>query len=120
MGVNISLNLKETKGIDRIDEPISFGVPLKKGLLDYTDDLCIADGKNKLNLQSKALSHWPDKSIKWLLVDFKANIKKKSEKKLRLINWRIKDTEKIEISNNKKDIFVKSESLFKLGKEFSA
>jgi len=56
-----------------IKQPVSIGVPVKKGELKDTSGLSLVKGSKNYPAQFKALSCWPDKSIKWLLVDFIAD-----------------------------------------------
>jgi len=66
----IQICLDETLGIQRRDEPVSFGVPLPKGLIQDSSCLCLKDRDGTcLNMACQTLLRWPDNSIQWLLVD---------------------------------------------------
>ena len=66
--------IKESKGVDRFDEPLTIGVPFQRGSLINQDKLYLTDnGNNTVRFQSEILANWPDRSIKWLLLDFFAD-----------------------------------------------
>lgn len=97
MGAEIPLILVETIGIDRIDESVTGGIPVKKGALFNTHNLCIFDNGNPIPVQTKVLSEWPDKSIKWLLLDFNISIKTNEKKKLVLKSGFLKKESDLDI-----------------------
>tara|TARA_Y100000310_G_scaffold155538_1_gene155016 strand:+ start:584 stop:4981 length:4398 start_codon:yes stop_codon:yes gene_type:complete len=77
----IELTVPETSGIDRVDEPVTSGVPLPEGAITSTANLKLWDNTQTTEIpaQFKVLSRWGDldnlsASIKWVLVDFQANI----------------------------------------------
>lgn len=74
----MQLKFKDDSGIKRLNEPVSFGVPLPKGYLTDGNDLALVAVRGALNEQlafgHKALSHWPDNSIKWLLLDIQVSL----------------------------------------------
>ena len=52
-------------------QPVTLGVPLPRGSLRDPAMLRLLDSEsNPVPLQTTALSHWPDGSIKWVLLDF--------------------------------------------------
>jgi hypothetical protein len=65
-----TITTREPIGVVRSDEPIRIGVPLARGAVIETGDVALFDGSDRaLAAQFTALAHWPDRSIKWLLVD---------------------------------------------------
>jgi YetA-like protein len=56
---------------DRQAQPVTLGIPFPRAALAPTDPLVLSgpDGES-LDLQTQQLAHWPDGSVKWLLVDF--------------------------------------------------
>src|SRR5438552_13655097 len=53
------------------EQPVTRGVPFPRGLL--TDPAAVAlfdDAGREVFVQTQALSHWPDDSVRWLLLDF--------------------------------------------------
>ncbi|MEC7556973.1 MAG: hypothetical protein VYA32_07340, partial [Planctomycetota bacterium] len=72
-----SLTIKEPAGIARKQAPITSGVPFRKGELRSADAITLlttGPAKTTVPLQTEVLSRWPDGSIKWLLLDFQANL----------------------------------------------
>lgn len=73
--MSIPLTIKEKAGIIRNSEPVTSGVPFPKGML-FSENLSI-QGRDA---QFQTLSRWNDGSIKWLLVDFQADVEANNEK----------------------------------------
>lgn len=67
--------LEETAGVARRAAPVTGGIPMPKGRLTKTDGIWMSspDGR-PVRSQVRALERWPDKSIRWLLVDFVADV----------------------------------------------
>jgi hypothetical protein len=58
----------------RRQEPVTFGVPCPAGRVHaYDGCTLVAPGGRRLPAQTRALDHWPDGSIRWLLVDVPAD-----------------------------------------------
>lgn len=70
----VELVVNDDVGISRSNEPVTSGVPFPMGLLFEGDDIYISDGINPIPGQFRILSKWRDGSIRWLLVDFQANV----------------------------------------------
>ena len=71
----LRFSIAEPSGIVRTDCPVTSGVPLKRGaLFDPSATALLAPGGRELPLQTEVLSSWPDGSIRWLLLDFQANL----------------------------------------------
>lgn len=70
----VSLRVPELAGADR-DEIVTSGVPLRQGAL--TDEtrsrLLDAEGR-EVPFAATVLARWPDGSVKWLLLDFRAAV----------------------------------------------
>ena len=60
------MNLGES---DFTDLPLTFGVPLAKGILFEPPLLQLETPSATLPVQTRILTHWPDHSTKWMLVD---------------------------------------------------
>lgn len=72
----IPILLEERAGIDRNLEPVRRGIPLPKGLLREGELAVLADeGDAPVPMQARALAFWPDRSIKWLLIDALATVR---------------------------------------------
>lgn len=67
----------EFSGFDRVNEPVSMGFPFGKAELWSTDalKLCSPDGSS-VPIQVIPLALWPDKSVKWALLDFQVSSEK--------------------------------------------
>ncbi len=52
--------------------PVTSGVPFPAGALRPGEGLALSQGEAPLPLQWEPLSHWPDGSVKWALLDFQA------------------------------------------------
>ena len=72
----IPIRIGECAGCDRLLEPVRIGVPLPKGLLRDVSGAVLADeAGRRLPFQARELACWPDRSIKWLLVDALASVR---------------------------------------------
>ncbi|MGI6355361.1 MAG: beta-L-arabinofuranosidase domain-containing protein [Lentisphaeria bacterium] len=71
---------------DRNQEPCSLALPLPAGALSNPENFSIWDGDRALPCQTTVTSRWPDQSVRWLYVDFLANLPGLKEKRL---SWRL-------------------------------
>src|SRR5437870_8775376 len=71
----VPLALEESAGVARHAWPASASVPLPRGRVQSPDKLWLAapDG-HAAALQARALERWPDGSVRWLLLDFLADV----------------------------------------------
>ena len=70
--VRIPLRVKAVRATAepvRRNEPVTFGVPLPRGLVTDSRWSLVANGGERSSVQARALQRWPDGSVKWLLVD---------------------------------------------------
>lgn len=81
---NIAIRLEEKKGVTRINEPVSLGIPLPKGAIKAIHELAVIDGHEAINVQLTPLALWPDGSFRWVYVSFLANLNSGHEKDLLL------------------------------------
>ena len=73
--LEIPLYIDETAGVGRREEPVSTGVPLSRGSAVRLDQLNVRTSTGEsVPAQFRALSRWPDDSLKWVLVDFQAEV----------------------------------------------
>ncbi|HTU02723.1 MAG TPA: hypothetical protein VMG58_12935, partial [Candidatus Sulfotelmatobacter sp.] len=71
----LSLAVEEPCGLPRQAEPISLGVPLPRGAVLDVTDLALQDASGRLlPLQAEVLGRWPDRSLKWALLDFQLTL----------------------------------------------
>ena len=75
----LSLLVQEQLGIRRVCEPISVGMPFGRGAVMRPESLILLEANGyRRPLQSVALAHWSDGSVKWLLLDFQADVEPNS------------------------------------------
>jgi hypothetical protein len=71
----VTLRLDQPTKTERIGLPVSGGLPFAKGRLAAVDHLRLLNAAGKeLPLQARALSLWPDGSVKAAMLDFQADI----------------------------------------------
>lgn len=71
-GVSIALRFdpRDASGVGETDWPVTFGVPIPKGLLHETAPLSLRDSEGTdFPLQAEVTARWPDGSLKWVLLD---------------------------------------------------
>jgi hypothetical protein len=57
----------------RRGEPVTCGIPWPRGFLKNPKDLCLQDQDGRaVPLQTAILDSWPDRSVRWLLLDWQA------------------------------------------------
>ena len=79
------LLLVATAPPDRTTEPVTCGIPWPRGLLTDPSQLCLEDDTGHLvPLQATALDRWPDASARWVLLDWKADVRERATYRLRL------------------------------------
>jgi hypothetical protein len=70
LGFQVELKVDEPAGVGRAGAPVTAGVPFPRGTIYSDQDVQIAG----VPAQFKALSTWPDNSVRWLLCDFQADV----------------------------------------------
>ena len=59
----------------RKNEPVTCGIPWPRGVLTDVSRLVLRDAQGQsTRLQARPLDHWPDGSIRWLLLDWQAQV----------------------------------------------
>ena len=72
----VRLSLLEESGVARPASPISFGFPCPEGgVFDLSRLRALSAEGREIPAQFTATSFWPDGSLKWILVDFQADLK---------------------------------------------
>src|SRR4051794_24659382 len=75
MLMQIPIHVTEPLGIDRARFPVTRGVPLPEGTAREPLGARLTDARGRpVPLQTRSLSHWPDGSVKWLLLDFQTDV----------------------------------------------
>ena len=73
--VSVGLQVVETAGVERCNWPVTRGVPLPGGAVQDPARLGVEDADCRpVAAQFRVLSRWPDRSLKWVLVDFQADV----------------------------------------------
>jgi hypothetical protein len=70
----ININVSEDSGCGRNTEPVTVGVPFPKGALEDENRVRIVRDGSEIPCQIEVTSRWPDDSVRWLLVDFLADV----------------------------------------------
>lgn len=71
----MKIKFTETAGIQRIDEPVSLGVPFPRGHATDPDQLVLKTDKGTvLPFGHTVTAVWPDHSIRWLLLDIQVSV----------------------------------------------
>jgi hypothetical protein len=73
--LSVPLTVEETAGVPRRQAPASASVPLPRGRIASPDAVWLAapDGQ-AVTVQAEALERWSDGSVRWLLLDFLADV----------------------------------------------
>ena len=77
-----TLYFEKLSQYDRVAEPVTVSIPFAQGQLPDADHLIVEDGGEALPSQQRALAHWSDGSVKWLLVHFQPDLPGNLAKKL--------------------------------------
>jgi hypothetical protein len=107
--MNVSINIEEESGISRKSQPVSLGVPVSKGLIFDRKILALQnDLKNVINCQIEVLEFWPDKSVKWIILYFKVDIKSNCKVSYYLTNTLNKNESKgtLSLTNNEYSVNI--------------
>jgi len=81
--VEIPLGIRNHLFADGKDLPFSGGIPFPRGQLKSLEQLELVDNQgSNIPFQSKILSLWPDKSIKWALVTLQSGLTPNGDRRL--------------------------------------
>ncbi|HJQ84436.1 MAG TPA: hypothetical protein VKA21_10195, partial [Candidatus Binatia bacterium] len=72
--LSVPLGLVEPAGVERRAWPATASVPLPRGRLSTPDVWLEAPSGGATVAQSTVLERWPDGSVRWLLLDFLADV----------------------------------------------
>ncbi len=76
----VDLRIVEPVGVARQAAPVTTGVPLPRGSVRDGARLWVSDARgDAVPAQTAALERWPDGSVRWLLVDFLADVAARGE-----------------------------------------
>src|SRR5438874_10242557 len=83
--VEILIEAPAPKVRDR--EPVTCGIPWPKGMLHDPNYLVLRDEKGEsIPLQTRILDRWPDRSVRWLLLDLQATVNGDTRYRLSMAN----------------------------------
>jgi len=72
----IPLTVKEPSGVERKSYPVTSGIPMPKGVLLSSQEVRLLNqAGEEIPVQTETMAMWIDGSVKWMLVDFQANLK---------------------------------------------
>jgi hypothetical protein len=83
--LRVELKVQNHTPVNRVNEPLTSGIPIPQGLIFMDPNngqlpLKITDSAGvQIPAQFSVLAKWPDKSIKWVLLDFQAVVKDEKE-----------------------------------------
>ncbi|MBW7996545.1 MAG: hypothetical protein FVQ81_08275, partial [Candidatus Glassbacteria bacterium] len=80
----VELTVTEPSGLDRVDEPVTCGVPLPEGYAASADELILLAGSGQLPVEIREVSRWGDGSLSWVHLDFKISVPASESKRLKL------------------------------------
>ena len=64
----------ERSGIDRINEPVTCGVPLPASWANSAEELALAINGEAVPCEFREVARWPDGSLRWVHLDFQASV----------------------------------------------
>jgi len=112
--LKIPIWLQETQDLRRTREPVRLGVPISRGLLNAPDDIALIDAEQRpIPVQGRCLALWPDRSIKWLLLDFFADLEPNSKRPYFIVDKASK-SEKTDIKKLSTIEFIEHSSHFSI------
>ncbi|RJS85868.1 hypothetical protein CW702_00565 [Candidatus Bathyarchaeota archaeon] len=72
----VKLTVRGFSSIPEGNWPVTSGIPFPRGTLASERDVALYNSSGvNIPLQTSVLARWPDRSVKWLLLDFQADIK---------------------------------------------
>lgn len=75
----------ETAGVDRIDQPVTLGIPFRQGQLPQAERLLLRNPQGQEeSAQFSVMARWRDGSIRWLKCHFQADVSANSTAVYRL------------------------------------
>jgi hypothetical protein len=83
----VTLSIVEEAGVDRVNEPVTMGVPLPEGRVRGASDLALTDESGRaIPAQFTQITRWPrDKSIKWVHATFLYSIPAKATRRVHVV-----------------------------------
>lgn len=81
---SIAIYLREDSGTDRVEEPVRLGIPFPQKKLRNCQELKLFDSVTHsiLSFQATPLNRWPDGTVRWLQIEFPANLRANEKREL--------------------------------------
>jgi len=70
----LDLKILERSSIERIEEPVTAGVPLPEGWVRSVDELVLSLSGEPLPTEFRPVDYWPDGSVRWVHMDFQVSV----------------------------------------------
>ncbi|WP_417547396.1 hypothetical protein [Marinobacter segnicrescens] len=82
----INIHLDANDGVPRYGEVFQLGVPLRQGSLSPQDSVALVDSQTseKIPCQASPLTTWPDGSVRWLKLQFLADLLPREQRTVQL------------------------------------
>ncbi|MBU0607769.1 MAG: hypothetical protein KKI08_07760, partial [Armatimonadetes bacterium] len=80
----VTLTVRNHTGVALTAEPVRSGVPFALGELKEPRAQLLDEAGKLVPCRTRAIAHWYDSSVKWLLVDTQVSLQPEQERKLRL------------------------------------
>jgi len=81
---SIEISVLEPLGIDRPRHPVTLGIPFPQNALKNEHELRLEIDGAPVFLQTRTMLTWPDGSVKWVLLDFQADLRVGRDSRCRL------------------------------------
>jgi hypothetical protein len=84
---SVKILVEATQPEKRVGEPVTLGIPWPQGVLKESSYLSLQNEQGKDNpLQTTVLDKWKDGSIRWLLLDFQAELQGNTSYRLQILS----------------------------------
>ena len=98
-GVQLSIDVHEPSGVVRSHWPISVGVPFAPGYLKDPFGLSVLDGTTPAPVQARVLSHWPDGSVRWALLDWQMELQPRQTRRWHVGTGRVTAAHTVKVTD---------------------
>ena len=86
MGGSFDIIVRNPDAVVRHHWPVTSGVPIRQGQFRTGDPVSLTNEQGEIiPVQTEPLSYWPDHSVKWLLLDFQADVAAHARRSFQLI-----------------------------------